>query len=70
VTDDQYAADYAVIEQDMMAAQDLEFGAYAGYLAEYGIKLRELAARYDDPEMAYRHLLAYSDDVLDRINGQ
>ncbi|MGW3154019.1 hypothetical protein [Streptomyces sp. NPDC001089] len=68
--EDQYADDRAVIEQDMTAAQELPFEQYAGYLAEYGIKLRELAAKHDYPEGAYRHLLAYSDEVLERINGQ
>ncbi|MFE4991410.1 hypothetical protein ACFRH4_08670 [Streptomyces mirabilis] len=66
--DEQYAEDYAAIEQDLTAAQTLEFGAYAGYLAQYGIRLRELAEKHEHPEAAYGRLLQYSDDFLDRLN--
>jgi hypothetical protein len=68
--DEQYAADYAVIEQDLTEAQELEFGAYCGFMADYGIKLRELAAKHSFPDGAFMHLRTYADDFLDRLNAE
>ncbi|MFJ8507718.1 hypothetical protein [Streptomyces avermitilis] len=66
---EQYAADYAVIEQDLTEAQSLEFGAYVGFLAHYGAKLQELAYKHPDQQEAYRRLLKHSDDFLEGLNG-
>ncbi|MFE6627363.1 hypothetical protein ACFVNB_08965 [Streptomyces rochei] len=65
---DQYAADFAVIEQDLTEAQSLEFGAYAGYLAHYGSRLHRLAAEHADPMMAFRILQRHADEFLEGLN--
>jgi hypothetical protein len=36
----------------------------------YGARLHELSRMYDDQEMAYRHLLQYSDGFLEDFPGQ
>lgn len=66
--EDAYAEDKATIARELTEAQSLEFGAYAGYLADYGIRLRELSRQYPDPELAYQHLLKYSDNFLEEVN--
>lgn len=66
--DEQYSADYAAIEQDLIAAQELEFGAYAGFLAHYGIKLRGLADKHPFPDGAFIHLRTYADDFLEELH--
>lgn len=68
--DEQYADDYAVIEQDLTEAQELEFGAYCGFMADYGIKLRELAAKHPFPDGAFIHLRTYADDFLDELHAE
>jgi hypothetical protein len=68
--DEQYAADYAVIEQDLTEAQELEFGPYAGFLADYGLRLRKLAAKHPFPDGAFVHLRTYADHFLDQLHGQ
>jgi hypothetical protein len=68
--DEQYAADYAVIEQDLIKAQKLEFGPYAGFLADYGIKLRELAAKHPHPDGAFIHLRTNADEFLEKLHGE
>ncbi|MFE7029463.1 hypothetical protein ACFU9Y_04070 [Streptomyces sp. NPDC057621] len=65
---EKYTDDYAVIEQDLTEAQALEFNEYCGFLAHYGVKLRELAAKHDYPEGAFEHLRGYADALLDRLN--
>ncbi|MGW2255092.1 hypothetical protein ACWCXH_33645 [Kitasatospora sp. NPDC001660] len=69
VEDDQYAADRAVVEADMRAAQLLPFDAYAGFLAQYGTKLRQLAEKHSAPEAAYLVLRDHADAVLAQLNG-
>ncbi|MER6112414.1 hypothetical protein [Streptomyces hirsutus] len=66
--EDQYAADKAVIEQDLTQAQSLEFGAYAGYLAHYHRRLHELADKHPDPLMAFRLLQRHADEFLEGLN--
>lgn len=66
--DDRYAAEEAEIERDLTEAQFLEFNEYCGYLAHYGARIWELARRHDNPEIAHRHLMKYSDDFLESFN--
>ncbi|MDC2953372.1 hypothetical protein PO587_02760 [Streptomyces gilvifuscus] len=70
MSDDPYAEDRAVVAQELTDAQELDFNEYVGFMAEYGIRLRELSRKHEDPETAYRHLLKYSDDFLESLNGQ
>jgi len=67
--DEQYAADYAVIEQDLTDAQELEFDAYCGFMADYGIKLRELAAKHPYPDGSFIHLRTYADRYLEGLHA-
>jgi uncharacterized cupin superfamily protein len=66
----EYAKDFAAIEQDLAEAQSLEFGAYVGFMAHYGVKLRQLAEKHPSPEGAFRHLQAHADEFLERLNGR
>lgn len=68
--EDTYAEDEATIERELTEAQLLGFNEYVGFMAEYGVRLRELSRKYEDPEMAYRYLLRYSDDFLEDFPGQ
>ncbi|KAA0924262.1 hypothetical protein [Streptomyces apricus] len=69
-TEDQYAAEEAVIERELTEAQFLEFDDYVGFLAHYGARIWELARRHDHPEIAHRHLMKYSDDFLESFNEE
>lgn len=66
--DEQYAADYAVIEEELTAAQVLEFGPYAGFLADYGLRIRQLAAKHPFPDGAFIHLRGYADEFLEELH--
>jgi hypothetical protein len=66
--DERYAADYAVIEGELTAAQSMEFAEYAGLLANYGLRLRELAAKHPFPDGAFVRLRMYADDFLEELH--
>jgi len=66
---DGYTVDYLVIEQDLTEAPSLEFGPYAGFLANYGTKLRQLAEMHECPQAAFQHLRIHADAFLDELNG-
>ncbi|MFI0939157.1 hypothetical protein [Streptomyces sp. NPDC021020] len=66
--DDRYGADYAVIEGELTGAQSMEFAEYAGFLANYGIRLRELAAKHPFPDGAFIHLRTYADEFLEELH--
>ncbi|MFD8072172.1 hypothetical protein ACFV3E_05915 [Streptomyces sp. NPDC059718] len=64
-----YAADEAVVEQELTGTQALEFGEYCGFMAHYGARLYELAANHECPETAFKHLQAHAEAFLDRLHG-
>ncbi|WP_430376710.1 hypothetical protein [Streptomyces sp. B1-3] len=69
--DDRYALAEAAIERELTEAQLLPFEQYVGFMAHgFPVRLWELARMYDNPEIAHRHLLKYSDDFLEDFPGQ
>jgi hypothetical protein len=68
--DDWYALAEGAIERELTEAQLLPFEQYVGFMAHYGARIWELARMYEDPEIAHRYLLKYSDDFLEDFPGQ
>lgn len=66
--DERYAAEYAVIEGELTAAQSMEFAEYAGFLANYGLRLQELAAKHSFPEGTFVRLRMYADEFLEELH--
>ncbi|MEU5433844.1 hypothetical protein AB0G73_10760 [Streptomyces sp. NPDC020719] len=64
MTSDDYKDDHAVIDADMSQAVTLDFAEYVGFLAHYGVKLRKLAAKHENPEATFLKLRAYADKVI------
>ncbi|GAA1463437.1 hypothetical protein NE857_33815 (plasmid) [Nocardiopsis exhalans] len=57
----------AMIER---AARELEFPAYAGFVAHLGIHLDRMATAYHAPKAVRKALQAHADQELERINDQ
>ncbi|MGY1502992.1 hypothetical protein ACW4TU_41560 [Streptomyces sp. QTS52] len=68
--EDRYAEDESTIERELTEAQVLGFNEYVGFTAHYGVRLRELSRKHENPEAAYRYLLKYSDDFLEDFPDQ
>lgn len=57
------------ITADMQHAATLPFDELCGYMANYGAKLRRMAADYDHPDIAYRHLAHHADTAYDQATA-
>ncbi|MBM7554560.1 hypothetical protein [Thalassobacillus pellis] len=64
-----FETDRAAIRSDLGQAVKLEVGTYIRYLNDYGNRLRNRAAHYEHPEIAFPYLLAYAEEVRKELTG-
>ncbi|SNS49992.1 hypothetical protein [Actinacidiphila glaucinigra] len=70
VVGEDFAAEKAVITEDMHRAQSLTFGPYLAFMANYGRIIRVMADAYESHEVAYGILQRHADAVLDEIHAE